>query len=677
MSRSLTCLTALAALGLVLASEASAFSLSRARGAVLIGRPLNVTIPATLEPGDPDAPCLEADVFHGDTRVNPRNVGLRWEAGAAGQGTIRVQSDAAVDEPVVTIYLRVGCANKITRRYVLLAEEPMDSQSVPAVAPAPAAAVPARPPAAPPATAPAAATPAPVTQQRVVTPEPLRIQPAPRLAPQRSGPRGSRGQVEPQARSQPRLKLEPLDLGPQREPSLRTSGRLEAEPTTDMERRRQAAAMWRALTAGPEEAMRNSERLQVLERDMRALFELTRKNAVALEAMREQTEKARGERNVLAMLALALAALIVFGALAWAWMRRNPGPRAAWWGGRSQEADSEFASDFVPAAKPAAPAAVETRKDRKQREKQAKDSGAAESPGPDIDLSEPSEEEASPDPGTGSAEKYRPKFSTSRWGNSDFHASYPGSSSRMLKAEELIDIQQQADFFLSIDQPDRAIALLESHLQQQSETSALAWVDLLDIYHQLGSREDYDRIRAGFHERFNAQVPAFEEFTHEQDGLEKYGRALSRIVSLWPSRRVLDVIEESLLRRPDDKDTEAFDLEAYRELVLLYNIGKEVAQDDEEATPAKAAPAHFGDTSMLRLSELQAATRPHASDELHSDMTEPAPLSADSVEDVELTSENMGLDIDLGIFSESPEPTPEPTPAPLMDLDSLDWRSIR
>ena len=102
--------------------HAEAATIGRAQGAVLIGRPLEVTVPVVLE-GSGDAPpeCAEAEVFYGDTKVPASNVSTELQTGARGP-TVRVRSGAAINEPVVTVYLQVGCGSRFTRRLVLLAE---------------------------------------------------------------------------------------------------------------------------------------------------------------------------------------------------------------------------------------------------------------------------------------------------------------------------------------------------------------------------------------------------------------------------------------------------------------------------------------------------------------------------------------------------------------------------
>ena len=147
---------------------------------------------------------------------------------------------------------------------------------------------------------------------------------------------------------------------------------------------------------------------------------------------------------------------------------------------------------------------------------------------------------------------------------------------RVVKAEELLDVQQQADFFVSLGQHEQAIEVLRSHIGDNVETSALVYLDLFSIYHQLKRRSDYEALRIEFNNQFNAKIPAFERYTDTGPGLESHPFALSRIQALWPSPKVLEVIEESIFKRPG-ADTEAFDLESYRELLLLYAVAKEIA----------------------------------------------------------------------------------------------------
>ncbi len=133
-------------------APALALTLGSLQGPVWIGRSMDVALALYAEAGeDVAALCLEADVFYADTRQDPRSVSLSFKAGLPGQpAMLRIASAALVDEPMVTLHVRAGCVHKTSRRYVLLADPPLDLPAPsPAPAPAPAPPLAASPPAPP------------------------------------------------------------------------------------------------------------------------------------------------------------------------------------------------------------------------------------------------------------------------------------------------------------------------------------------------------------------------------------------------------------------------------------------------------------------------------------------------------------------------------------------------
>ena len=117
-----------------------ATSLGRHRGAVLIGRPLDISVQAVLDAQeDLSSLCLDADVFYADNKLDKSRVRVTAEKASptSQDALIRIRSAAVIDEPVVTVYLRVGCQQKTERRYVALAD--MASETVPEKASQPAA----------------------------------------------------------------------------------------------------------------------------------------------------------------------------------------------------------------------------------------------------------------------------------------------------------------------------------------------------------------------------------------------------------------------------------------------------------------------------------------------------------------------------------------------------------
>src|SRR5256885_16486251 len=94
----------------------------------------------------------------------------------------------------------------------------------------------------------------------------------------------------------------------------------------------------------------------------------------------------------------------------------------------------------------------------------------------------------------------------------------------MVQPGELFDVQQQAEFFISVGEHQQAIELLRSHIDTHEDSSPLAYLELLHLYYTLSRRDDFDQLRARFARHFNARVPAMPGFTDKG----KIGRASCR-----------------------------------------------------------------------------------------------------------------------------------------------------
>lgn len=601
---------------------ASALTLGRAQGVALIGRPLEVTVSLDVDDQMGDAPlCAQADVFYGDTKVESGRVRtIVPQPGASGP--LRVAVGVPVNEPVVTIYLNVGCSSRITRRYVLLSEQPPESASEPR---APAITQPQRAaaqglpaaPAAVPAMRPQAALP------RLPKPAPV-----------------ARGNA-PAVKSQPQLRLEPLDLSIDRDPSLRLTPDLPVPGEFSSQQRTVAAALWRLLNAQPEQLLRENQRLQSLEGELKAVRQSLAENQRGIAALREEVREARAGRYANPLVyALVVVALLALVAAAYGWRRNGwrPAMRREWW----RPARSAPDSDLGPAS--VLPQAAARRPTRPSPLPPT-------APGAmDLDLSF-SESGLGRLQGAAEPATRMPAFQASI--RDDFQGSQPASL-RSVRAEEVHDIQQEADFFVSLGEYDRAIDVLRHHIGANPQTSAVAWLDLLEIYHTLKRPEEYEWVRGEFQRAFNADLPSFQDYHHEGLGLEGFPQALSRIEALWPSRKVLEVIEESVFRRPGQPG-EAFSLEAYRELLLLHHIAREILdQRTPGFVPSDPGHSDFSNTNIHPLSASQAVAAANdmafPSIGLDIDLDEPASPSSELMAIGEATAalpDSNLLDFDL------------------------------
>jgi hypothetical protein len=604
------------------AASSLAVSLGRVRGATLVGHPLDVTLSAQLDGTESlSSVCVAVDVFFGDSQVSPDKVRTASSQGAAaGEALIRIRTNSVVDEPVVTLYAREGCLQKNSRKYVLLAEVMGDN---------------------------AGPVPSTLAQAVVVAgPPPARTAGKPAPAQART--------------SRPRLQLDPIDLAAERDPVLRSSPELLTLPSTDARQRAVAAALWQALNAQPQDMMRDSQRLKALESDVAGMLAQGRKTEQAVTQMRGQLEQARQERYsnwlVYALCGGLLLALLAAGFL-WRRDRRHTlrlghGP---WWNKEADDGPQDRPDSFLAEAGPTSrPAGIPALGGRPSR------------PAVDLDLDALHFESTRKWPASRPATQVRPAEPAPPGNRPEFLPSLGGLSGmpRIVNAEELFDVQQQADFFLSLGHSDKAVEVLRLHIMDNVETSALVYLDLFDLYHSLGRRGDYEALRKDFHRMFNAQVPAFDDYAMDTHGLEFYVAALTRIESLWPTPKVLDVLEESIFRKPDSR-SEVFSLAAYRELLLLHSIAKKiiarpVEPQEEAAEPITLMPSptavlpratSFSPANIPPLSAQLQETPPPLPIELA--VAVPGTLSTEMMRARDLTrppvSSRLGLDIDLSL----------------------------
>jgi hypothetical protein len=152
-----------------------------------------------------------------------------------------------------------------------------------------------------------------------------------------------------------------------------------------------------------------------------------------------------------------------------------------------------------------------------------------------------------------------------------------GSSPSM---EELIDLEQQAEFFVVLGQDEAAIALLGGYLDEAGGGSPLPYLQLLEIHQRRDDRASYEDVREAFHRHFNAFAPEWSSDLHFGRALEEYPQAIARLQALWPTPlHAMQSLDNLLFRRSEGDDT--FDFPAYRELLFLYSIARELAGNVE------------------------------------------------------------------------------------------------
>lgn len=512
---------------------------------------------------------------------------------------MRVQVAGSVSEPVITVTVSAGCSGKVTRTYIFLADLPVAhvpgrvvnidqlASVPPAVARDPGAGADRLVP--PPAArrrAQASAEPRERAEAAAAAPrKPQAARPPARIAPPRTPrvvarkapkreERTARVTAPPPAPERSRLVMEPLDALGEPSVALRSSADMGAVPAqASASQRQEAAAAWKALNTSPEMVPQDDERVRALEAEMAALR--AKSNAERASVVELQQRLALIERQRFpAGLVYALMALLVLavGLLAWVWSRARRDSRLAvqaWRDSVALSAQHSHAGVYDPhdltphphdtwAPEDSSPFGADTYIQPESRLRKSNVPAAASAP-------EPAPQPA-PVPETGPCLE---------------------GPAHIVNPEELFDIQQQAEFFVSVGEHDQAVQVLKKHIADHLETSPSAYLELLRLYHKLGRSDDFSQLRAQFCSHFNAQVPEFSEFSRQGKTLEHYTDALAAIEAEWISPSVVQLLEKFLFLRDGRGAVAPFDLAAFDDLLLLLAIAQTTPANGRRAVPAR------------------------------------------------------------------------------------------
>lgn len=572
--------------------DAPAAGLSAAGTSAVLGQPLDFPVQVRLLPGETlGQECVSAEVTVGDRRVPPPLVRALLVATGTDSARIRVITEQAIDEPVVGVLLNVGCASaRYTRRFVVLADPPIDIARpstamplVPAQALAPAMAPPAGPAgAASPALAaaesgaataaasprPAAARPArkPETpearQAREARRDAQRVARAERRAAAAARAAAARAD-SPAAAAAPRLRLEAVDP-----PSSAAAMGVEAALQAVAEASSAARAAASAASA-------TATRIASLERtvaELRGEASAGRDGAAELRSRLARAEQA--SRWTIPLLALVLLMTALAAWLAW---RLNGAERARQRGWQTPAPAGPVApnSEATPSKLPTSPIPFVNSEVRLPQPAAARSRPAWPAPVSVAPDSEPPSAMLATQP----LERTQPENPMLRTEPLPSRGVIEETAPRDVSIEELIDLEQQAEFFVVLGQDDAAVDLLVEHLRHTGGGSPLPYLKLLEIYRRRGRRAEYERLRERFNLRFNAYAPEWEADLQAGRTLDTYAGVIPRLQQVWP--RPLDAMAEleALLFRKSRGDL--FELPAYREVLFLYSLARDLL--DREA----------------------------------------------------------------------------------------------
>lgn len=515
---------------------AEALSLGRPQVNASLGRPLDVSIPLMLAPGErlTDS-CLRAEVMAGDARVPAGLLQLRIE-GEPGQQRIRLQSLARMDEPALRITLAVGCPLQLTREFNAFIDPPDNAPPAPqpAAAPAPAPVTAAAPQAAPAASA------------RLEVAESKPRKPRPRSKPRATGPRLMLDRPEvlvaDAARPVPAASAAELELTPELEAQITLLEQTVAQLRAELLARQLPDAG--ASAAAPDSAA-------VL-------------TVAALPVATVQPAAASTRPRDPMVWVLTLAASLLAGA-------------AAFYGSRWRETRARRERSYWLAMQAAEGAAAPE---------------AVVAPTPGIAL--PAFAPAVSLPDESLHQSTRPQPRPMPWApplpeqpvSSAMEATqvlpvrpqavppavFP---SEMTVADELLDLQQQVEFLLLLGQQEAAADLLATWLGR-GNSGAMPYLMLMELCQQRGDPEVFDELVKQFRQRFRVQGPAWSQSLARGRSLDASASVIAHLQVVWFDPAAAMQMLQELVARGAGPGTSHFELPAYRDLLTLYSVARDL-----------------------------------------------------------------------------------------------------
>ncbi len=506
----------------------------------MIGRMLDVSAQVLAGPGEDAAiSCFAAEVYYADARQKSPVLSMR--SASTTQGTVlRVQLDEPVNETFVTVILNASCGSNTSRRYVLLADVPLalatkiSTEPTLVVLPSQTTSVAAQ----------------------AVTPNSENKSPETAKKP-KSGKKSAQITGAPKSKQNKSVNEASATTG---------KARLKLDAMTFLSDRMDSLDM-PMLFAPTEDVLLHAKQISSLETDLKTLRKQAAGQDLKLLDLQTQLHDAQSQQIPLWMIyGAALALLVCLLALAWLWQRQRQlsATGHAWW----QDPDKNDAPSTVLVSR--MPETQPSDFSHTVQTPPVKSSPTvtpvSEKKAPEVDL----------DITTGSFMLSNAKRSPAETGKA--------VKGHHLMAEDILDVRQQADFFVSLGQTERALDILCKQISQASEPNPLLHLDLITLYHALGMKSDFSVQRDNFSHYFNCIIPEFAHFTQEDKSLDGYPEVQEDLTRLWPNVQALAYLDACIYRDAQEHE-ETFDLAAFRDLLTLHALAEVVATETKAPPP--------------------------------------------------------------------------------------------
>ncbi len=571
-----------------------------------LGQALDITVPVSVDPTEQiTLDCVAAEVLVGDSLLPSPLLRLRLDPSPdSSVQWLRIHSRVPIVEPVVTVTVSAGCASRVSRQFVVFVDPPLSAAdiSVPTVVEAAdtATAVAALKGATALSGA-SAGTGASKAQSRKAT---SRSQRRPARLPARASAQAIQATQITEARAErvPSRKSRRVASSPAR---LRTSAsRLQLERGTPLAAAPALAAIASvpavadvadvaasavAMASAAASAASEVERAQAQERPQVAAlqrrvepFDTEVSNAAAA-ALQARSLAAQAPRYSLPwLLALTATVAVVLFGLGVLLDRRRLAQRSrpsTWRAEQSPTRPAASTLHSAPSTTMGSARATVPWADDGQPE-------ALTSTGPLPFRRSAAPAAAEPTAVPPLSPVVKPLLTETAVASGNRARGEPVRLALPVTADALIDLEQQAEFFVALGQEDTAVDLLDGYSRGAGGACPLPYLLLLDLHHRRGDRVAHAAVCERYEKRFNRSSPVWGGQQTPTSSIADHPQEMRRIESVWREPLAAMRLVESLLVH-GGTPTLAFDLHCLSELRFLYLL----ARDHSEIEPPPGEPA--------------------------------------------------------------------------------------
>jgi hypothetical protein len=186
--------------------------------------------------------------------------------------------------------------------------------------------------------------------------------------------------------------------------------------------------------------------------------------------------------------------------------------------------------------------------------------------------------------------------------NATANVPFETNSIRHISLDPILDVRQQAEFFVSLGQTDRALVILKKQIADTAEPNPLLYLDLISLYHSLGMKADFREQRDTFHRLFNGFIPDFPAYNLPGRDLESYPEVVSVLVRLWPRMDALAFLSACIFHDAQRLNRQTYELPAFKDLLMLHTLADAVV---DQSSPAYQSTMHleFDENGVAHLIE--------------------------------------------------------------------------